>query len=147
MLRQWKRRPRLRRDWAERLSAWAEKAWAEPYDLGRHDCLLAALDAVEAQTGRDFAEGHRRRWRSRTGGVRYLRSLGFRHLGGLLDSLLDPVPVAFAQRGDLVLADGAPGVVMGAEAMVVHDGGPVMAPRAAWSKAWSVGRREVGAGR
>ncbi|HYD39124.1 MAG TPA: hypothetical protein VEA60_16015 [Allosphingosinicella sp.] len=146
MLRRWKRRPRLRRDWDERLAAWAEKAWVEPHRFGRHDCLLAALDAVEAQTGRDFAQGHRRKWRSRTGGARYLRSLGLSSLEAAIDLCLDEVPVAFAQRGDLVLVDGAPGVCLGAEALIVHPGGPLLAPRSAWTKAWSVGRRTVGHG-
>jgi hypothetical protein len=145
MLSKWKQRPRLRRDWEARLLAWAERAWSAPYNLGAHDCLLAAAAAVEAQTGRDFAEGHRGRYRSRAGAARYLRSLGFSSIESLLDSLLEQVPTAFAQRGDIVLIDGTPGVCLGAEAMIIHEGGPIMAPRDAWSKAWSVGGREVGA--
>jgi hypothetical protein len=139
----------LRPDWEPRFNAWLERALATPHEFGKHDCMIAFAEAVEAQTGRDFSKGHRGKWKSRAEALRYLKSLGFRSLEAMIDDLLEPVPPAFAQRGDIVLADGVPGVVTGPLALVVHDGtdGHAWAPRSAWLKAWSVGTRTVGAGK
>jgi uncharacterized protein DUF6950 len=151
--RQWHKRPALRRDWDQRFSEWLELTSCRPHRFGHFDCLMQPAGAIEAQTGRDFGEGHRGRYRSARGAAAYLRRLGFSSPGALLDSILDPVPPAFAQRGDIALVnlpdgEGAPGVVIGGEALFMVHGAaePLRLPRAMWVKAWSVGRRTVGAG-
>jgi hypothetical protein len=146
-------RPRLRPDWDSRFFQWLDESRGRPHRFSHWDCLMQVAGAIEAQTGRDLAEGHRGRYRTARGSAAYLRRLGFASPEALLDDILDPVPVAFAQRGDIVLVDlpdgeGAPGVVTGGDAEFIrHDSPePLRLPRASWAKAWSVGRRTVGAG-
>ena len=140
--RRWKRHPRRHRDWESRLVAYLEAASDRPHAYGRHDCLMFCAAAIEAQTGRDFAEGHRGAYRSAAGAARYLKRLGFRSIEELLDSVLSERPVAFARRGDIVLADGIPGLCIGGEALFVGQEGAreglVRRPRSEWQKAWAV---------
>lgn len=153
MWKEWTTRPRLRPDWEPRLNAWLEGRQDHPHQWGEHDCLLQPAGAIEAQTGRDFAEGHRGKYRSANGATRYLRTLGFRMPAQLLDSILDRVPPAFAQRGDIALVKlpdlpAVPAVIIGGEALALVHGfdQPLRVPRQFWTRAWSVGRRTVGAG-
>lgn len=147
--RKFKTRPALRPDWEPRFNAWLEEALAAPHEFGKHDCIITAVEAIKAQTGRDYAAGHKGRYDSRKAALLYLKALGFSSIAALLNDMLDPVPPAFAQRGDIVLVDGAPGVVTGTMALVIHDGGDghLWAPRSEWKRAWSVGARTVGAGK
>lgn len=149
----WPTRPRLRRDWDQRFADWLAETTARKHRFSHHDCLMQPAGAIEAQTGRDLADGHRGRYRTARGAAAYLRGLGFDSAEALLDSILDPVPPAFAQRGDIALIQipegpAVPGVVIGGEALFVVHGEPepLRVPRSAWVKAWSVGRRTVGAG-
>lgn len=149
----WATRPQLRPDWEERLSAWLAATADRRHRFGHHDCLMQPAGAIEAQTGRDFGADHRGRYNGAAGAARYLRRLGFGSAEALLDSILDPIPPAFAQRGDIALlqvpqGEAVPGVVIGGEALFLIHGEPepLRASRAAWAKAWSVGRRTVGAG-
>lgn len=136
-LRRWATRPRRRADWEDRLNAWLERALAVPHGFGGEDCVMKALGAVEAQTGRDIAEGHRGKYRTRAGAARYLRALGFKSAAELLDTQLDPVAPAFARRGDLVLAlGGDPGVCIGADAIFFLEEGNLRLPRSEWTQAW-----------
>ena len=140
----WKRPPKLRPDWEPRLSAFLEAAASAPHEFGVNDCILFPAGAVEAQTGRDYAKGQRGRYRSAASASRYLRGIGFRSAEELLDSILPGIPAAFAQRGDIVLSDGVPGVCIGGEALFVcHDQGDTGPERRAlprWQRAWAVGR-------
>lgn len=145
--RAFKSRPERRPDWPERFNAWLEEALETPHEFGKHDCVIAAVEAIKALTGRDYVSGHRGQYNSRKTARLYLKALGYPSITALLNDMLDPVPPPFAQRGDIVLVDGAPGVVTGAEALIVHDDGHLWAPRSAWKRAWSVGARTVGAGR
>jgi hypothetical protein len=142
-LREWSRPPHRRSDWPQRLASYLAGAADRPHVYGRHDCLLHIANAVEALTGRDYAEGQRGKYRSAAGASRYLRSLGFGTPEDLLDSLFPETPVAFAQRGDIVMGeDGIPGLCIGGEAAFVGDedgrDGLVIVPRAEWRKAWKV---------
>jgi hypothetical protein len=132
-----------RSDWAERLSAYLAAVAKKPHAYGKHDCLIFVAGAVKAQTGTDFARGHRGKYRSAASAARYLKGLGFESAAAMVAARLPEKPIGFAQRGDIVAdADGIPGVCIGGEAVFVGmtEGreGLVRAPRAAWSKAWAV---------
>lgn len=131
-------------DWEERLNAFVEKAREQPHAYGRRDCMLFAAGAVQAQTGRDLARGHRGKYADKLGAARHLKSLGFASPEALIDSLLEQKPVGFAQRGDIVLTeDGVPSVVFDGDTAlaVIAEGaeGLIRVPRAEWRKAWAVG--------
>lgn len=151
MWQTWKTRPRLRPDWEPRLNAWLEAQQGRPHSYSHNDCLMQPAGAVEAQTGRDFGDGHRGKYRSGAGAARYLKTLGFESPVELLDSILDRVPPAFAQRGDIALVKvpnvpPVPAVVIGAEALALVHGRaePLRVARQHWQRAWSVGRRVAG---
>lgn len=143
--------PRLP-DWEARLSAWISDALAKPHAYGRHDCLLLCAGDIRAVIGKDPARGHRGQYRSALGAAKYLKQLGFDTPAELLDFLLDPIPVAKAMRGDIVLAE-VPGICIGSEGLFVGQGRPnalaadvtglVRVPRREWTRAWAVGRRGV----
>jgi len=128
-------------DWETALSDYL--AGAGEYSYGSNDCMLFCAGAVKAQTGQDFARGHRRKYKSAIGAGRYLLSLGFDCPADMIASLLEEKPVAFAQRGDIVLIrDDAgqeiPGVCYGEIALILVEDGLGRVPRDRWLKAWAV---------
>jgi hypothetical protein len=140
-------KPKLvrRKDWEARLHAYFDSARDRPHAYGRHDCMLHAAAAVRAVTGHDFGKGHRGKYRCEASATDHLARHGFRSAVVMLDSLMPRKPIAFAQRGDIVLADGIPGVCNGHEALLVgqneEDGreGLIAKPRETWTRCWSVG--------
>lgn len=139
-----------RHDWETHLHAWLDAARQRPHAYGRHDCMLFVASAVKAVTGKDYARGHRGRYGSAAGAARYLRRRGFSSPAAWIDSVLAERPVAFAQRGDVVLDDeGIPGICTGHEAVFVgREGvrdGLVTLGREHWTKAWAVGVPAEGA--
>jgi len=110
-----------------------------PFTFGSHDCALFAAGAVLAQTGRDFGEPFRGRYKSAAGASRALRLYGAGTLAATLTAALgEPVHPAFAQRGDIVMMDGNAGVCVGAQSLFVGDAG--LEPRATLhcQEAWRV---------
>lgn len=140
-------------DWERRLLALVEKDRDRPYQYGRHDCLLWAANAVKAVIGKDFARGHRGKYKSAASASRYLRqAFGVDTPEALLDSLFEEKPIGFAQRGDIVLAkDGIPAVVLGDFALSIgeenNSQGLVRVPRQDWAKAWAIGEQHADAPR
>jgi hypothetical protein len=137
-------RPRVP-GWETALAAYLERVRARPHAYGRHDCMLFVAGAVKAVTGRDFGRRHRGRYAGAAEAARYLKGLGFASPEAMIDSLLEEKPVGFAQRGDVVLVSGVPGVCVGDSALfvgMVEDearDGLVSKPRAEWARAWRVG--------
>lgn len=133
--------------WEQRLDDYIASIAGKPHAYGSHDCMLLCAGVAEAVTGKDFSKGHRGKYRSQTGAVRHLRRNGVDSPEALLDTLFEPVPIGFAQRGDLALTPpndesgwSLPGVVVGDVALCVAPCGLVAEPRARWLKAWKVGR-------
>jgi hypothetical protein len=94
-------------DWPTRLEAALREACRRKFHYGEWDCCLAAADLVLAMTGTDIAERWRGQYRSRKGALAIARELtGMRSIRAFLVEALDylpSVPVACAQRGDLIL--------------------------------------------
>lgn len=131
-------------DWEPRLAAYLARAAKLQHRFGRHDCMINAANAVKAVTGRDFARGHRGKYRGRVSAIRYREQLGYSSDAAMLDALLPAIEPAFARRGDLVLAaPDIPGICLGGTAAFVGlepgKDGLVTLPRSAWTRAWSVG--------
>jgi hypothetical protein len=130
--------------WDQRLVELVNKRGFMSHDWGQHDCLLWPAAAVEAVTGEDFGAAHRGKYMSFASAYSYLKKLGFESAEQLLDSLFDVKPAAFAQRGDLVMADdGIPAVCVGAVALAIGQQGETQGlygvARDRWVKAWAVG--------
>ena len=79
----------------------------EPFEWGRHDCVLWPADAVLALTGIDHAAPYRGRYSSPLGAARLLRrELGLEFPEHLFDRVLgERLPRALARLGDVVAAD------------------------------------------
>jgi len=138
-------------DWEAALSAFLSACEGLHYVWGEHDCALFAAGAVQAMTGADPAAAFRGRYRSKRTAAKALREIGAGTLETTIDGLFETIAPAFAQRGDLVLHEGAVGVSAGRFALFVGDAlqrgegdanvavaGLVRVPRAAWEKAWRV---------
>lgn len=135
-----------RLDWEARLAALIEARMDEPFRWGTHDCGLWGADAVEAQTGIDFAAGFRGTYSDAAGAAEALRTQGAGTIVKTFDQHLKRVPPAFAQRGDIVLKGrgrtAAIGLCIGGEALFVSDEGLVRVGRGEWSAAWRVAVRK-----
>jgi hypothetical protein len=90
-------------DWPQRLAATLEAARTRTFSYGGFDCALFAADCVKAISGVDYA-ANLRGYRTQTEAYRIIAAHG--GLEELLTSLLGaPIHTAFAQRGDVVLAE------------------------------------------
>ena len=116
-----------------------------PFAWGKHDCALFAADGVKAITGVDLAEEWRGKYRSLRGAMGVIERNGGT-LWGFADDRLERIPVALAQRGDVVWLDqegpfdGALGMVApgGVQAGFPGKVGIVLAPLTSCSMAWRV---------
>ena len=130
-------------EWEQLLHDYVAALDGATFSWGTLDCALFAAGAVLAQTGVDLAADFRSRYRTARGSVRALRRFGAGTLEATIAASLPQCGLAFAQRGDLVMADGMVGACMGARAIFVGDvdgvPGWVWMDRGAWSTAWAVG--------
>jgi hypothetical protein len=125
-------------DWEPRLSNYLASVRDTPHTYGTHDCALHGANAVLAQTGVDHGKPFRGRYKTEIGAARALRRFGAGSLEAEFDAHLSGIPVALAQRGDLVLAQGAIGVCIGGEAIFAGEQGHQRIARAEWARAWRV---------
>lgn len=135
--------------WEQRLAEFAARHRSKAFKWGSVDCMIFAANAVKAVTGKDYARGHRGKYKSPLGAAKHLKGLGYTSPEAMLDALLDEKIPAFAQRGDIVLAkDGIPAVCMGAFAISIGGDenveGLIKIPRSHWVKAWGVGDHHSG---
>lgn len=133
-----------RPDWEARLAAYLESIRLRPFEWGRHDCCLFPAGAVEAMTGVDPMPEFRGRYSTAIGSVRALRRYGAGDIASTVDTKFERVSPALAQRGDIVMSDGALGVCLGAFLVAVGSEGEreglVRIDRGTWIEpcAWRV---------
>ena len=92
-------------DWDQRLARLVERHMQTPGVWGAADCLLTAMDAVEAVTGVDPAASVRGRYKTQLGAARLLRRNGFDDVEQALASRFPEVGRLLAQRGDLAVIE------------------------------------------
>lgn len=102
------------------------QACDKPFKWGTNDCCTLLHAAVNGKTDRDILRGFRG-YRTRKGAAKKLREKG---KGTLLDTLIDllgePIPVAQARPGDIVMADSwRVGVCAGKVTALIGDEGIV----------------------
>lgn len=136
-------------DWEARLSAYLAEVRGLPHAYGSHDCALHGANVVNALIGIDHGAPFRGRYTTELGAAKALRKYGAGTLEATFDAHLPVIPIAFAGRGDLVMAEGSIGVCIGGDAMFVGAAGEqeglVRIPRrdrvtgaTLWQKAWRV---------
>lgn len=150
-------RGRRVQDWPTLLFHLIEARRSTPFAWGRQDCCLFACDGVLAQTGLDPAAGlFRGQYRDALGAARLVRKHG--GVGAIAAKVCKAlgypeVPVALAQRGDVVTIDKvgedlpgmrlALGICIGGEAAFPGKNGLVFHPINHCRRAWAVGRLPV----
>lgn len=125
----------------EALIAYTESRqyWTFGYGSGptEHDCARFCDGGVLAVTGQSPLKAFASSWTSERGARRVL----VRH-GGLakaISTVMAPVPVTFAQRGDVgMTADDTLVLIEGDTVVGLSDSGQIRLPRAALTKAWTV---------
>lgn len=107
-------------NWQTRFAALCAGRQAAPFAWGKHDCCLWAADAVQAITGLDFAAAWRGTYTTAADAARLLGGLGgVRAIASA--ALGEPVPVAFAAVGDVVVIEQD-----GRELLAVCNGGTAL---------------------
>ena len=87
-------------DWEERLNAVVAKHQALPGEWGKSDCWTLTMDAIEAVQGKRILS-KLSRYKSEAAGYRVFAKAGFKTVEEALASVMEPVPVLMAQRGDV----------------------------------------------
>lgn len=95
--------------WEERLFEVVADHSRRPFSWGGtdggSDCHMMAMDAVAALTGVDPYADERGRYTTRIGALRRFSARGFAWLGDAYAAVLEEVPPALAQRGDIGLVE------------------------------------------
>ena len=130
-----------REDWPLALTEWVDAHRATPFEWGGFDCCSAAAAWVRVCTGADFYAAFAGRYDDALGAERIVRAAG--GIKKIVTPLLgEPLPPAFAQRGDLVLVDiegrESLAVCVGGEAAGPGEGGLVFVAPEGWLCAWRV---------
>ena len=131
---------RRREGWEAALEAAVAAARGRAFQWGEHDCATWAFEVRAAITGLDAARDWRGQYKSAIGARRVMKGFGWKDLGQLARTYLGrPLAhVGLAQRGDIVLAEGALGICVGAKAVFVAQSGVVERPVPACVMAWRV---------
>ena len=87
-------------DWEERLNAVVAKHQAVPGEWGKSDCWTLTMDAIRAVRGKGVLT-KLAKYKSEAAGYRVFAKAGFKTVEEALASVLEPVPVLMAQRGDV----------------------------------------------
>lgn len=128
-------------DWPIILDREIQAAKTLPFSYGEHDCATWAFDLRHSLIGGENpADRWRGRYRTEKGCARVMKRLGWSTVEeGALELLGNPLAsVLMAQRGDIVLMDGALGICIGSEAAFVGVNGLEASPLRACQTAWRV---------
>jgi len=129
-------------DWEQALADYLAGHGGAVFAWGKCDCAMFAAGAVEAMTGINPAADVRGKYKSQAGAGRAIKQAGFADLGEWVSAKFDEVPPAFAQRGDIVMAEGSLGICNGALAWFVGEesgeAGLVSRPMMEWERVWRV---------
>ena len=106
-------------DWPERLATVITSHETAVYDLGRSDCFTFAMACVEAVTGADPSAGKRRAYKTMRAAIKAADAAGYDGMHGILASIAEPIPTAWAGRGDLAIVRAPDG----GDAFAVCEGG------------------------
>lgn len=122
----------IRKDnWPALFADYLESCRDRKFEWGAFDCALFVCGGVWAITGVDLAAEFRGHYATELGAMRAMRKAGYRTLEQLAEGLaakfsICEVPVAFAQRGDVVLLRPVSGTAIPAPLGIVSLDGSVV---------------------
>lgn len=130
--------PRLP-NWERRLAAYLAEPGNDNFEYGVQDCALFGCGAVMAMTGHHPAPQFVGAYDDLRGAAEALQRLGAGTLVKTFSATFEQKHTGFAQRGDLVFAEGAIGVCMGKDGVFLTETeGFARRPRSAFTVAWRV---------
>jgi len=94
-------------NWQTNLSDLIRKRETEPFDIVKFNCLMWALEAVEAITGEDHYLPFRNKFKTTKGAAKILRTVGkVESSADYLETLLgERKHIAFVRKGDIIVTD------------------------------------------
>ena len=94
-------------NWQTNLSDLIRKREAEPFDIVSFNCLMWALEGIEAVIGDDYYKPFRGKFKTAKGAAKILRAKGkVDTSAAYLEALLgEQKHMAFVRKGDIVVAD------------------------------------------
>lgn len=112
-------------DWPGLLDGYVQQARILPFAWGTHDCVTFTTSWHRLMTGRDVFEPFRGKYASEDEAFEVMHTRGVRTMDEAGDYLFGASRerLEFTQRGDIVLAQGALGLCLGARvAMLTVEG-------------------------
>jgi hypothetical protein len=135
-------------DWPARLDAYLSSVAIRPFEWGKHDCVLMALDAAGAQLGFDPAHDIRGKYSTAIGAARRMKDLyGSSRLDQAAKAFAEKwggleITPPFARRGDVLMfktPEGpALGVCSGRNICAAGSNGTITLPLSAAVAGWRV---------
>jgi hypothetical protein len=115
------------------------EARGKEFEWGTHDCVLWCADWIQKVTGEDLAANWRGTYSTQEEADTILGSLGFNNASELASHYQEEIPVARAQRGDIMLhPSGTLGICDGAFAYFVTKDGVLRHEFTKCLRAWKV---------
>lgn len=124
-----------KQNWPQALNDYIESRRKAVFCWGAHDCILFAAGAIEVMTGANPAP--KITWKDAKGAARVLKRYGGIE-AALTGVLGEPIPIAMAGRGDVVLRDGAAGICLGTHGAWIGENGLAFEPISGTTMAWKV---------
>ncbi|CAN5264141.1 hypothetical protein BH10PLA2_BH10PLA2_00730 [soil metagenome] len=126
--------------WELLLDEHLEQAYRAPFEWGQNDCAIWSAEWVRKATGVDLAQPWRGQYSSETELATLLEDRGYDSPASIADEALPAIPVALAQRGDILqdpkaclgICNGKNGYFLGHDAVITIR-------TLSCTKAWKVG--------
>ena len=100
-------------NWRTKLARYLLDNQHRPFEWGAFDCCLFAADALKIQTGQDYAEAFRGRYKTELGAARALKRYGSGTLEDTLDQILGAGQNGVLRDGDITLNNTENGPAVG----------------------------------
>ncbi|MCE9566376.1 MAG: hypothetical protein K8U57_30500 [Planctomycetes bacterium] len=125
--------------WELLLAEHVREAYGRRFQWGEHDCVLWAGRWVRLCTGKDLIAEWEGKYKTEAGARRIMKKLGYAVVADAVDDRLNPIPVALAKRGDILLGpSGALGVCFGRHGFFPGPDDVTMADTLTCPRAWAV---------
>jgi len=125
-------------NWPEILNETIEKYRYSSFEWGKNDCAHFASNVVKSYTGIDYARHFRYAYKNEIHGYRTLKTLGYKSLADLVNSLLPQIGLVRAQRGDVVMYKKSLGICMGEQSAFLWECGLILHPTLQCDNAWRI---------
>lgn len=127
--------------WTQLLDNYIESSRARPFEWGAFDCVTFAANWKALVTGVDPIASVRGTYATERGALEIIVRLGCKDLEAVATHFFgepDPLGPKFAGRGDIVLAQGALGISLGARGAFLSLSGLESIPARQFQTVWKV---------